>query len=50
MVISWSQYLSSSPETPSQVLPQFLWYRHYIKVEDVVMHLENFSNKNINLL
>ena len=47
MILSWSQYLSSSPETPSQVLSQFLWYNNYIKFEDAVIHFEKFSNKNI---
>ena len=50
MIISWSQYLSASPETPSQVLPKFLWYNNYIKTEDAVILLEKFSNKNINFL
>ena len=50
MVISCRQYFSSSSETPSQVLPQFLWYNTYIKIEDVVIHFEKFSNNNINLL
>ena len=50
MVISWSKHLSSSPETPSQVLSQFLWYNNYIKIDNAVMHFEKFSNKNINFL
>ena len=50
MVISRSQYLSSLPETPSQVLSQFLWYNNYIKIEGVVVHVEKFSNKKINFL
>ena len=50
MVISWRQYLSASIETPSQVLSQFLWYNHYIKTEDAVIHFEKLSNKNINFL
>ena len=50
MVTSWSLYLSSSPETPSHVLPQFLWNNNYIKIEDAVIHLKKFSNKNINFL
>ena len=50
MVISWSQYFSSSPETPSQVLSQFLWYNNYIKIEDAVIYFEKFSNKTINFL
>ena len=50
MLISWSQYLSASPETLSQVLSQFLWYKNYIKIEDAVIHFEKFSNKNISFL
>ena len=44
MVIIWCQYLSSSPETPSQ------HYSNYIKIEDAVIPFEKFSNKNINFL
>ena len=50
MVINWSHYLLASPETPSQVLTQFLWYNNYTKTEDAVIHFEKFSNKNINFL
>ena len=47
MLIRWNQYLSASPETPSQVLSQFLWYKNDIKVDDSVMQFEKLSNKNI---
>ena len=50
MVVRWSQYLFSSPESPSQVLSQFLWYSNYIKIEDDVIHFEKVSIKNINSL
>ena len=50
MVISWSQYLFSSHEAPSQVLSQFLWCNNYIKIEYDVIHFEKLSNKNINFL
>ena len=50
MVISWNQYLSSSSETPFQVLSQFLWYNNYIKIDDAVIHFETFSNKNTDFL
>ena len=50
MVIRWNQYLFSSPESPSQVLSQFLWHSNYIKTEDDVMHFEKVSIKNINSL
>ena len=38
MVISWSQYLSASSKIHSRALSQFLWYKNYIKIEDVVIH------------
>ena len=41
MAIRWSLYLSSSPETPSPALSQFLWYNNYIKIKDTVNHFEN---------
>ena len=44
MLISWSQYLSASPEAPSQVSSQFLWYNNYVKIEDALIHFEKFSN------
>ena len=43
MVVSYSQYLSSSPEIPSQVLSQFLSCDNYIKIEDAVIHFEKLS-------
>ena len=50
MLTSWSQYNSTSPETPSQVLSQFLLYRNYIKIEDAVILFEKFLNRNIKIL
>ena len=50
MLISWSQYLLASPETPSQVLFQFPWYNNYLKIENVVIHFEKFPNKTFNFL
>ena len=48
MIISWSQYLFSSPETPTQVLSQFLLYNNYIKIGAAVIYFEKFPNKSIN--
>ena len=38
ILISKSQYLSTSPETPSQVLSQFLRCKNYVKIGVAVMH------------
>ena len=50
MLNSWSQSLSGSPETSSQILSQFLWFNKYIKIEGTVIHFPKFSNKGINFL
>ena len=50
MLNSWSQSLSGSPETSSQILSQFLWFNKYIKTEGTVIHFPNFPNKDINFL
>ena len=48
MLICWSQSLSGSPETSSQILSQFLWFNKYIKIEGTVMHFAKFFNQGIN--
>ena len=45
MLISWSHYLSTSPEAPSQILSQFLQYNNYNETEGAVIHFEKFPNK-----
>ena len=50
MLISWSQSLSGSPGTSSQISSQFLWFNKSIKIEGTVTHFPKFSNKCINFL
>ena len=50
MLNSWSQSLSGSPETSSQMLSQFLLFSKYIKIEGTIIHFPKFSNKAINFL
>ena len=50
MLNSWSQSLSGSPETSSQILSQFLWSNKYIKTEGTVIDFPKLSNKGINFL
>ena len=50
MLNSWSQSLSGSPETSSQILSPFLWFHKYIKIEGTVIHFPKYSNKGINFL
>ena len=50
MLNRWSQSLSGSPETSSQIPSQFLRFNKYIKIEDTVIHFPKFSKKGINFL
>lgn len=47
MLLKWSQDLLGSPET-SQILSQFMWYKKYIKVKDIAIHI--FQNSQIKML
>ena len=47
MLISWSQDLSGSPETSSQILSQFLWFNNTLKLR--VWHYI-FQNSLIKIL
>ena len=38
MLNRWSQSLSGSPETSSQILSQFLWFNKYIKIDGTAIH------------
>ena len=50
MLNSWSQSLSGSPETSSQILYKLSWFNKYIKIEGTVINFPKFSNKDINVL
>ena len=50
MLNSWSQSISGSPETSSQISSQFFWINKYIKIEGTIKHFPKFSNKVINFL
>ena len=50
MLISWRQGLSGPPETSSQILSQFLWFKKHIKIEGTTIHFPKFPNKTIKFL
>ena len=50
MLNSCSQNLSGSPETFSQILFQFPWFKKYIQIESIVIHFPKLSDKGINFL
>ena len=46
IISSWCKYHSCTPEVPSLVSLQFLWYNSYIKIDKVVCY-KGFADKNI---
>ena len=48
--INWKTQFSSSPETPTCLLLQFLWFNKYIQIEDNPVCLTKFTAKIIDFL
>ena len=48
--INWMTHFSSSPETPTCLLLQFLWFSKYIQIKDNPLCLTKLSPKNIDFL
>ena len=47
---NWKRYFSTNPETPSYILPQYLWFNKFLIVDDSYVNFTNFSNENINFV
>ena len=43
-------FFSRTPETPSCILPRFLWYNIYTQIDEGDVHLSRFSQKNLNFI
>ena len=50
MFCNWEKYLSTNPETPLRILPQYLWFNKFIIVDNSYVNFTNFSNKDINFV
>ena len=48
MILLWSKYCSSSPNIPSAIASEYLWYNSYIKIDNKVINFKEFSKKGIN--
>ena len=46
----WCKYYSCTPEVPSSVSPQFLWYNSYIKIDSEFVSYKDFADKKINYI
>ena len=42
--------LSTSPETPSCILSQYLWFNQYIRIDNSPVNFKGFSQRNINFI
>ena len=50
ILLNWKTFFSKTPETPSSVLSQFLWYNIYIQIDKGDVHLSRFSQNNLNFV
>ena len=47
---NWKRYFSASPEIPSCILSQNLWFNKFIILDNSYVNFTNFSTKNINFM
>ena len=50
ILLNWKTFFSKTPETPSSVLSQFLWYNIYVQIDKGDVHLSRFSQNNLNFV
>ena len=50
ILITWKTFFYSSPDTPSCILSEFLWFNKHINIENKYIFLKKFSDKNINFV
>ena len=50
ILLNWKTFFSKTPETPSSILSQFLWYNIYIQIDEGDVHLSSFSQNNLNFV
>ena len=48
--LNWKTFFPKTPETPSSILSQFLWYNIYIQIDEGNVHLSRFSQNNLNFV
>ena len=46
----WSKNYSCEPNIPSLISSQYLWYNNYIKIDNKVVFIREFSEKQINFV
>ena len=48
--IRWGKYISSPATLPSTVACQIIWYNKHIQIDNKIIYLHNFSNRNLNFV
>ena len=48
ILLNWKTFFSKTPETPSCILSQFLWYSIYIQINEDDVHFSKFLLSNLN--
>ena len=48
LISLWSSYISCSPNIPSTIASQYIWYNTYFKIDNKVIYYKEFSEKGIN--
>ena len=47
---NWKTYFYCTPESPSCILSEFLWFNEHINIENKCIFFKKFSEKNINFV
>ena len=50
ILLNRKTFFSKTPETPSSILSQFLWYNIYIQIDERHVHLSRFSQNSLNFV
>ena len=50
ILLNGKTFFSKTPETPSSILSQFLWYNIYIQIDEGDVYLSRFSQNNLNFI
>ena len=50
ILLNWKTFFSKTSETPSSILPMFLWYNIYIQIDEGDVYLSKFSQNNLNFV
>ena len=50
ILLNWKTFLARTPETPSCILSQLLWYNIHIQIDESDLYFTRFSQKDLNFV